>query len=49
MLRVAIEADKADLGTEKIGKLAKVLISKPKANLAEKGLLQLTLALRGQR
>lgn len=49
MLRVVIEADAAALGTENIGKMAKVLISKPDAGLAEKSLLMLTLGLRGHK
>jgi len=47
MLRVIIEADSNQLGTDKVGKMAKVLISKPDANLAEKALLGLTTILRG--
>lgn len=47
MLRVIVEADSNRLGTDHIGKMAKVLISKPEANLAEKTLLGLTLILKG--
>jgi multidrug resistance efflux pump len=47
MLRVIVEADSNRLGTDNIGKMAKVLISKPDANPAEKALLGLTLILKG--
>lgn len=49
MLRVVIEADAVTLKSENIGKMAKVLISKPDAGLASKGLLMLTLGLRGHK
>ena len=49
MLRVVIKTDSTPLQTENIGKMAKVLISKPDASFAQKALMALTLSLKGHK
>lgn len=49
MLRVTIKTDTTELKPGNIGKMAKVLISKPDASFANQAMMALTLSLRGHR
>lgn len=49
MLRVVIKPDAEAFGRENIGKMAQVLISKPKGGMIDRSLVSLTLLLRGHK